>query len=234
VPRRRPCTPCLVVGEGLSQDAVVGEGLCQDAVCCVAVRAIHVCAQVQVGGEGLGQDARLACWFKVGRNTVTSGGPVTVTVTEPIPCYLSREGLFYVCMASGNQRRSCYRSQKQTVGSTQGCYVRANNKGPRGGGHADADLTCRPRRTWRPMRALQARSGSGGAGESENMPPCCFCFVFWAVGFGRAIWGVFQPPKRLLIRLGDLGRDLSKRGLLGGPTWTNMADFSGNYFFLQK
>jgi len=28
-------------------------------------------------------------WFcnKVGRNTVTSGGPVTVTVTEPIPCY---------------------------------------------------------------------------------------------------------------------------------------------------
>jgi len=47
---------------------------------------------------------------KVGRNTVTSGGPVTVTVTEPIPCYRSREGLFYVCLASGNQRRSCYRS----------------------------------------------------------------------------------------------------------------------------
>ena len=26
-------------------------------------------------------------YSKVGRNTVTSGGPVTVTVTEPIPCY---------------------------------------------------------------------------------------------------------------------------------------------------
>jgi len=35
---------------------------------------------------------------KVGRNTVTSGGPVTVTVTEPIPCYRSREGLFSVCL----------------------------------------------------------------------------------------------------------------------------------------
>ena len=44
---------------------------------------------------------------KVGRNTVTSGGPATVTVTEPIPCYRSREGLFTVCLASGNQRRSC-------------------------------------------------------------------------------------------------------------------------------
>jgi len=46
---------------------------------------------------------------KVGRNTVTSEGPVTVTVTEPIPCYRSSEGLFSVCLASGNQRRSCYR-----------------------------------------------------------------------------------------------------------------------------
>jgi len=25
--------------------------------------------------------------YKVGRNIVTSGGPLTVTVTEPIPCY---------------------------------------------------------------------------------------------------------------------------------------------------
>ena len=48
---------------------------------------------------------------KVGRNSVTSGGHVTVTVTEPIPCYRSWEGLFYVCLASGNQRRSCYRSR---------------------------------------------------------------------------------------------------------------------------
>jgi len=48
---------------------------------------------------------------KVGRNTVTSGGPVTVTVTEPIPCHRSREDLSYVCLASGNQRRSCYRSR---------------------------------------------------------------------------------------------------------------------------
>ena len=202
-------------------------------MCRVAVRALHVCAQVQVGGEGLGQDARLACWFKVGRNTVTSGGPVTVTVTEPIPCYLSREGLFYVCMASGNQRRSCYRSQKQTVGSTQGCYVRANNKGPRGGGHADADLTCRPRRTWRPMRALQARSGSGGAGESENMPPCCFCFVFWAVGFGRAIWGVFQPstvvdtPRRF-------GTGLVKTRSLGGPNVDKHGRLFPLFFFLEQ
>ena len=48
---------------------------------------------------------------KVGRNTVTSGG--SVTVTEPIPCYRSREGLFSLCLASGNQRRSCYRSRFQ-------------------------------------------------------------------------------------------------------------------------
>ena len=48
---------------------------------------------------------------------VTSGGPVTVTVTEPIPCYRSREGLFYVCLASGNQRRSCYRSRGTSL-----CY----------------------------------------------------------------------------------------------------------------
>ena len=48
---------------------------------------------------------------KAGRNTVTSGGPVTVTVTEPIPCYRSREGRFYVCLASGNQRGSCYRER---------------------------------------------------------------------------------------------------------------------------
>ena len=31
-----------------------------------------------------------------------------VTVTKPIPCYRSREGLVSVCLASGNQRRSCY------------------------------------------------------------------------------------------------------------------------------
>ena len=46
---------------------------------------------------------------KVGRNTITGGVPVTVTVTEPITCYRSREGLFSVCLASGNQRRSSYR-----------------------------------------------------------------------------------------------------------------------------
>jgi len=50
---------------------------------------------------------------KVGRNTVTGGGPVTVTVTEPIPCYRFREGLFSVCLASGNQRRSCYHSRER-------------------------------------------------------------------------------------------------------------------------
>ena len=50
---------------------------------------------------------------KVGRNTVTSGGPVTVAVTEPIPCYSSSEGLFSVCLASGNQRRSCHRSRER-------------------------------------------------------------------------------------------------------------------------
>ena len=48
---------------------------------------------------------------KVGRNTVTSGGPVTAT--KPIPCYRSSEGLFSVCLASGNQRRSCYRSRER-------------------------------------------------------------------------------------------------------------------------
>ena len=44
-----------------------------------------------------------------GGKVVTGGGPVTVTVTEPIPSYRSREGLFSVCLASGNQRWSCYR-----------------------------------------------------------------------------------------------------------------------------
>jgi len=48
---------------------------------------------------------------QVGRNTVASGVPVTVTVTQPIPCYRSREGLISVCLASGNQRRSCCRSR---------------------------------------------------------------------------------------------------------------------------
>ena len=51
--------------------------------------------------------------IKVGRNTVTSGGPGTVTVTEPIPCYRFGEGLFTVCLASGNQRRSCYHSRER-------------------------------------------------------------------------------------------------------------------------
>ena len=62
-------------------------------------------------GESLAILAKLVPRSKVGRNTVTSGGPVTVTVTEPIPCYRSREGLFSVCLASGNQRRSCFRSR---------------------------------------------------------------------------------------------------------------------------
>ena len=43
------------------------------------------------------------------RNTVNRGGPVTVTVTEPIPCYRRSQGLFYVCLASGNQGMSFYR-----------------------------------------------------------------------------------------------------------------------------
>ena len=42
--------------------------------------------------------------LQVGCSTVTSGGPVTDTVTEPIPPDRSREGLFSVCLASGNQR----------------------------------------------------------------------------------------------------------------------------------
>ena len=50
---------------------------------------------------------------KVGRNTVNSGGPVTVAVMEPIPCYSSSEGLFSVCLASGYQRRSCLRSRER-------------------------------------------------------------------------------------------------------------------------
>ena len=50
---------------------------------------------------------------QVGRNTVTSGSPVTVTVTEPIPCYRRYCCLFSVCLVSGNQRRSCCRSRER-------------------------------------------------------------------------------------------------------------------------
>ena len=34
--------------------------------------------------------------------------------TEPIPCYLYREELLSVCLASGNRRVSCYRSREQS------------------------------------------------------------------------------------------------------------------------
>ena len=68
------------------------------------------------------ESASLACPTsspaKVGRNTVTSGGPVTVTVTEPIPCYRSREGILSVCLARGSQRRSCYRSRGERAAVT--------------------------------------------------------------------------------------------------------------------
>jgi len=66
-----------------------------------------VIENIAIPGRALRVRNRLKGW----RNTVTSGGPVTVTVTEPIPCYRSREGLLSVCLAIGNQRRSCYRSR---------------------------------------------------------------------------------------------------------------------------
>jgi len=65
--------------------------------------------------EGVVEGHHGCCPSKVGRNTVTGGGPVTVTVTEPIPCYRSREGLFSVCLARGNQLRSCYRSGNEPL-----------------------------------------------------------------------------------------------------------------------
>ena len=80
-------------------------------------------ARVRQRVEGVGQPVHAlhgpaGFTTKVGRNTFTSGGPVTVTVTEPIPCYRSREGLFYVCLTSGNQRRSCYRSRPNRMSPT--------------------------------------------------------------------------------------------------------------------
>ena len=39
---------------------------------------------------------------KVGRNTVTDGGPVTVIGNGADSCYRRKHGLFSVCMASGN------------------------------------------------------------------------------------------------------------------------------------
>ena len=68
-------------------------------------------AKAHVSGDppGVTLDMR----SEVGRNTVTSGGPVTVIVTGPIPCYRSRVGLSSMCLASGNQRRSCSRSRER-------------------------------------------------------------------------------------------------------------------------
>ena len=59
---------------------------------------------------------------KVGRNMVTSGGPVRscyryrngADVLLP-PVTGSSDGLFSVCLASGNQRRSCYRSGNEPL-----------------------------------------------------------------------------------------------------------------------
>ena len=74
---------------------------------------------------------------KVGRNTVTGGGPITVTVTEPIPCHRSREGLLSVCLASGNQRRSvCLVSGNQVPEGNTPRRVELHEPVPGGGaGH---------------------------------------------------------------------------------------------------
>ena len=50
---------------------------------------------------------------KVGRNTLESGGPVTVNGNGANSLYSHLEGLFSVCLASDHQRRSCYRHRER-------------------------------------------------------------------------------------------------------------------------
>ena len=39
---------------------------------------------------------------------------LTLPGTEPIPCCRYRQGLFSVCLDSGNQQMSCYRSREKS------------------------------------------------------------------------------------------------------------------------